>query len=519
MCLNPVTIKNPKYKNCTFLKSVDKEYVTVPCGHCSECSQKKVNDMVVRGYYEWLDVVSNGGFALFDTLTFSDPNCPTFNGWRYFSRRVYQLFIKRLFSNLEYVGFDVRGNLTYILTTEYGATTYRPHAHFLVFSKVPELTPELLNEHIVRAWRNVDSKDILGRNDLSKDVLQRVVNSVYGIRYVCKYITKDCNIVDAINYHRDLELSQYFFEMMRNLGKVSLDEFTYSDLRQIFLAYKETHDVPKDFQLFNFTMVSHGLGLYYLDKMTIDDMLNDVVIQDQSKKQYTVYSVPSYYIRKSFYNYNKYSKRYTPNEYFSLLRQSKDKKIIDSFKQNERKLEDIFSVLSVNVRRSLFKKYSLDCTCVDDSFKSSESVRCFVDSILNGREFNHFVKYVVYFRNVHVSPYHFWLYENNLESLDNSFIDLFCEYRNDALVFDSLSFRTDLNNPMPTVLRHDDFSSNLLFNELPCFDGYDQLYNLFKDILYFYKKAKDLQYQRFKNEIEKFHSAYKQSINSSIIFY
>ena len=317
MCLRPVTILNPKYKNDTFLRSVDKEYITVPCGFCEECSKKKTNDLVVRSYYEWLDCVSHGGFSLFDTLTYSELNVPRYNGWYYFNRRDLRLFVKRLYSSLEYAGYNVRGNLSYLITTEYGGTTYRCHAHTLFNSKVPGLTPEVLDEYIVRAWRDIGTDDSLGFHD-KKAVQERVVNSVYGIRYVAKYCVKDSDIVEAIKYHYDSELSQYLISLCSS-NNVSIDNVNYSFLRQSFLSYKFTHEVPKDFELFNFTMISDGLGLSFLHNASIDDLFNDIMIQDQSEKQYTLYSVPTYYARKYFYNYQKSSKRFVPNEYYALL--------------------------------------------------------------------------------------------------------------------------------------------------------------------------------------------------------
>lgn len=92
MCTRPVTVLNPKYKNNTFIRTVDKEYICVPCGHCSECQQKKINDYVVRGYYEWLDCVSNGGFALFDTLTFADEFIPQYNGFNFLVNVLFSCF-------------------------------------------------------------------------------------------------------------------------------------------------------------------------------------------------------------------------------------------------------------------------------------------------------------------------------------------------------------------------------------------------------------------------------------------
>lgn len=510
MCLRPVTILNPKYKNETFLRSVDKEYITVPCGFCEECSHKKTNDLVVRSYYEWLDCVSHGGFTLFDTLTYSEEYVPKYNGWYYFDRRDLRLFIKRLYSSLEYAGFNVRGNLSYLITTEYGGTTYRCHAHTLFNSKVPGLSPELLDEYIVRSWRDTGTGDYLGFHD-KKAVQERVVNSVYGIHYVAKYCAKDTDILAAIKYHHDTELSQYFINLcVRN--EIQLDFMSYSFMRQAFLAYKTTHDVPKDFELFNFTMISDGLGLSFLKNASIDDLFNDIMIQDQSDKQYTLYSVPTYFTRKYFYNYEKYSKRFVPNEYYALLRHENEKQQYKALCSNQRRLDDIFSALSSNAKSSLVKRYHLE--------NSPDGYRKYINDLLAGRSIEHFAKYVIYLRNVHISPYLEWLYPGNLEILDDAFIDMFCEYRNDAVLSGELPFRTDLDEFAfhPEIYRHDSNMPVYTFNQLSQFENYDQLYSLIKDILWFYKQGLNKKYQEKKKEIERYHKTLKKRLARNVIF-
>lgn len=419
------------------------------------------------------------------------------------------MFLKRLYRYLEYDGYNVRGNLKYLITSEYGGTTFRPHLHPLFFCKIPGISSAKLNEYIVKAWKDIPSQTKLGFND-KRNVDKRVINSIYGIKYVVKYILKDDAILDCIKYHKETQLSQFFFNYCAANDK-NFDKLLYPELRQIFLSYKYRYRVPDDYSLFNFVMVSHGLGLYFLDNVNYEDLFNDILIMDQSPKQYTQYSVPSYFVRKVFYKYENDTKRYIPNDLTAQLKRSQDEKMILSFKQNARKLEDIYNSLSLKSLDTLCHRYHLD--------RNVQSWTSYIDQILDGREMSHFVKYVVYFRNVHIAAWHEWLYDDNLSRLDNSFIELYTDYRDNAALYGKVNWRTDLPfNSHPEVNVTDAYSTNILFNHLPVFKDYDILYSFIKDVLYFSKMGKEKIYEQKQKEIEKYHAHLKRSMNNNVLF-
>ena len=155
MCCSPVTIRNPKIQAGTFLVSVDKETIAVPCGHCSECLNAKRRDLIFRAYYEYLNTVSNKGFTVFDTLTHNELSVPRFGFMNLFDKSQVQGFIKRLKSKLEYDGYDVAGHFKYLIVGEFGENTYRVHWHVLWFSTIPNLLPQKFAQYVRYCWKNV----------------------------------------------------------------------------------------------------------------------------------------------------------------------------------------------------------------------------------------------------------------------------------------------------------------------------------------------------------------------------
>lgn len=178
MCTSPITIKN---KRKHFIPGIDKEYLTVPCGHCLECRNEKRNHIYFLSYFEHLQAIFNGGFTQFFTLTYDNNHIPTFGNRLCFSRTDIQRYIKRVRITLNRkLGFDLP--IRYIVTCEYGDNTHRPHYHALFFINMR------CNHYLVRkvlrdSWYggfSFGSWDNFGE-----------VNRPQGIRYVTKYVCKD----------------------------------------------------------------------------------------------------------------------------------------------------------------------------------------------------------------------------------------------------------------------------------------------------------------------------------------
>lgn len=116
---------------CTNPRSIDtkrkeKRYILVRCGKCEECLKHYVSSWTTRleihgRMYNYCDFV---------TLTYSDDFLPE-NG---VCLRDIQCFFKRVRKFYSKIGSDL--DLSYILISEYGPETHRPHYHALVYSNI-----------------------------------------------------------------------------------------------------------------------------------------------------------------------------------------------------------------------------------------------------------------------------------------------------------------------------------------------------------------------------------------------
>lgn len=129
--------------------------VCVPCGKCASCLQKKVKDTQFRLHAEVKD--EKNLFSGFLTLTYSPENLPK-DG---VCKRDVQLFFKRL----RKAGWKFK----YIVVSEYGPETFRPHYHALVFfQKVGKTYIHVrdlfdIEKSICRFWQlgNIELNEIL----------------------------------------------------------------------------------------------------------------------------------------------------------------------------------------------------------------------------------------------------------------------------------------------------------------------------------------------------------------------
>lgn len=212
MCLRSRQIVNPS--RWLRPESGQPLFLDIPCGSCSECIIQYRNEWRNRAYFEALDVFSRSdkAFILFATLTYRDGCLPHLSDlfdvphdvdFACFSKRDCQLFFKRLRMDLGRDGFDVKDNLRFFLTSEYGShNTLRPHYHILFFSCVPNLDNITLSRYISAAWCYYDvdgNRQSIGITDCVpyKSTVYVHQNTLYSSdiyrvsTYVSKYVTKD----------------------------------------------------------------------------------------------------------------------------------------------------------------------------------------------------------------------------------------------------------------------------------------------------------------------------------------
>lgn len=264
MCTQPIQIYNRSSKISLRGQAL---LFTVECGKCEECKKAKSKEYTLRGYFEHKDCISKGGYTYFDTLTYSNKYLPKHYGIAHFDRSHITLCLKELRVYLTRAGFDVKDNLKYFVTSEYGGQTHRPHYHCLFFINVPNLDVKTFWNYLNKAWK-------FGFLDRRSTAPKRVVNSIAAINYVSKYVQKDQEWQSVV----DAKLAK-----LRRIG-----------------ADAKLEGKLKDFQPFH--KQSQGFGANFTNYYDVASLVRDgyIAIPD---KQYLVkkYAIPTYYKRKLFY--------------------------------------------------------------------------------------------------------------------------------------------------------------------------------------------------------------------------
>lgn len=152
-CLHPVRVR---------LKDTD-SYIFVPCGHCINCVNRRVNDWVFRLKQEMKYSLS-GCFATFTVRDSDLDECHKD------PKGVFQRFIKRLRKNCPY---DLsKTGFKYFCTSELGHDKGRLHYHVLFFNYLHDFWD--FQKYLTRCWKH----GIVWLENISEK----------KIHYVCKYM-------------------------------------------------------------------------------------------------------------------------------------------------------------------------------------------------------------------------------------------------------------------------------------------------------------------------------------------
>lgn len=122
-----------------FVKKVETNFHTLPCGKCPFCLQRRVHQWSFRLTEE--EKVSFSSF--FITLTYDNKNIPkSQNGLPTLTKRDPQLFFKSLRKRNKH-------KIKYYLGAEYGDKTQRPHYHIILFNaKLETIQPSWPHGHV-----------------------------------------------------------------------------------------------------------------------------------------------------------------------------------------------------------------------------------------------------------------------------------------------------------------------------------------------------------------------------------
>lgn len=280
MCLSTISIKTEQGR------------ISVPCGKCPECLQKKRSSWTFRLLAELRASES----AYFVTLTYNDETLPPDGE---LSKRDCQLFIKRLRQQQHKLkGSQIR----YYLVGEYGEKSGRPHYHMILFN----LKRSLLGKS--SEWLDPETGEITELCDFegawTKGNIHIGTVNQQSIHYVTKYMLqnqyteknqKPFSLMSrrpylgkayltpqVINYHKKNEhnLVTYPGGIQQVIPKIYKDKM-YTKVKKLHIGVQSKEEIIKKHQEL---IKKYGMQ-EYLKRTTAVDRNNYVQMVKQSKSK------------------------------------------------------------------------------------------------------------------------------------------------------------------------------------------------------------------------------------------
>lgn len=315
------------------MRGLSKPLLTVPCGHCAECSKKTQDDWFIRSLFETKRVGRLGGAVWVPILTYRNEDLPTWSDDEYarhkglsnytipcfdpqhirdfrsrlrvaLSRDCYirqGKFVTRRKGSKPKVGDtliwrgrnDIKDESTirYISCCEYGDITGRSHMHMLLF--VPFHVPARVMKYIIDyAW-------IYGMVRYSKKGM--MAQGLRAARYSMKYVSKD--MCWSNRYNTD-DYEQWLKDMARKMKHDNLSfEEKYKERLKAFRRVKPRHFQSMGFGIDGVDYFKNADGSWNKErcvKMKLDGCR--LGVPPLKSGEYFNYDMPMYYVRKIFYN-------------------------------------------------------------------------------------------------------------------------------------------------------------------------------------------------------------------------
>lgn len=231
MCISPIQIKNPYLGlgklGLNRLHDTVNTYINVPCGHCPACTSLRQTWINQRVQMESLD-----NYLFYGTLTYNEVMCP----WVHIGE--YNLRVPRMsdFTNMVKRLRNEGYHFSYIVVSEYGGKTYRPHYHFMLSFPKDTVVPNpragrfcvqmqlhsfeiALYDKILKSWSiNVGSK----RNPVYKPLC--TFTRKYGrTNYELHYATPHNNGLADVSFYVSKYICKFDKRTYKLLQKIKLD--------------------------------------------------------------------------------------------------------------------------------------------------------------------------------------------------------------------------------------------------------------------------------------------------------
>ncbi len=209
-------------------------FIDVPCGKCTICKHRKVNDYVIRAVAESQTSVT---MPLFITLTYDNEHLPVCG----LLKSDVQKWFKRLRISLTRDGIE--HNIRYVIVGEYGRNTKRAHYHAILwnFPLIGNKLGDIL-EYIKNTWQ----QGFCYVRPCDKG----------AVVYTMKYMSKNCSVPEAMN--------PCFMLSSRRHGGIGFAWL--QSVRQFYIMHPDCLDVDI-IDKFTGTRVKGALPAYFRRKL------------------------------------------------------------------------------------------------------------------------------------------------------------------------------------------------------------------------------------------------------------
>lgn len=388
----------------------------IPCGNCSECRKAKANEWRARTYYEYIDCIKKGGFALWDRLSYDNENLPHLQqlennvpddlDFTCFNREDIQSFMKRLRSNLEYEGYKPEDNIRYLIAAEYGQEegqymsdkgylregTLRPHYHGIFYCTDKSINPAKLSMHIKKAWGKGTTNGIEDNPVYfgEKGVIKTKADAITISDYIGKYCLKNQTFDKVANY-KITELIRHYraAETGKDYEKIEDKELKLKINRERIQACKRRVGT------FHLQSKSYGAAAQN-DKRAMER--EGLLGMPDKEKIYWYQALPMYYQRKIYYDHIRTKEG---KVIWYLNKKGLDWKIRTFEKRIEKtakKFEELTTHAADQNFLTLIENYNLDNKITIQPKKEWERIRMLTAAYRNGRTWKHFAEYILFHR-------------------------------------------------------------------------------------------------------------------------
>ena len=289
MCYRPVKIYNPTKE---FLPN-DRVKLEVDCNNCEQCRQNRRQEWAFRCYSQIKYNIEHykNTLNVFFTLTYAPEYLPIYR--RVYLGRTYEFpcfsrtdvndffnsFRKHLWRKYGLKSID------YLLCSEFGDTTWRPHYHVIMSIKFPDQQLfdvfelwKMINHYWQRGHILPMEHNILGNRDLHLLPLE-LVNPLASSKYASKY---SCKSKEYYKYYQ------------------------INDLLQFFQSHKMADDLREFRSVLPFVKASRGFGLCIKDEILqskdpVMTYINGISTPFNTKR---LQRIPKYVARHLLYDFH-----------------------------------------------------------------------------------------------------------------------------------------------------------------------------------------------------------------------